>query len=178
MTKHNFYLITGGPGGGKTSLLESLASKGYRYVPETARQIIKERVLQGLTARPDPKAFAQEIFDTDWANFTSNSGQSSLLFFDRSFMDSAWQLFSCDKAGYNKIKDILLKNRYNNKVFIVPPWKEIYTTDTERDQSFEESVEVYERLEGWYKEHDYDILILPKDSIEDRVKFVISHVTN
>lgn len=178
MTKHNFYVITGGPGGGKTSLLECLASKGYSYIPETARQIIKERLLKGLAPRPDPKIFAQEIFNEDWANFTSNSELSSLLFFDRSFMDSAWQLFNCDTVGYNKIKQTRLKHRYNNKVFITPPWKEIYSNDTERDQSFEESVEVYERLEKWYREHDYDIVILPKDTIENRVKFILGQVTN
>src|SRR5204863_2059525 len=164
MTEYNFYVITGGPGGGKTSLLECLASKGYSYIPETARQIIKERLLKGLTPRPDPKRFAQEIFNKDWTNFTSNSELSSLLFFDRSFMDSAWQLFNCDTVGYNKIKERHLKNRYNNKVFITPPLREIYSNDTERDQSFEESIEVYEQLEEWYKEHDYDILILPKDT--------------
>ena len=73
MTKHNFYIITGGPGGGKTSLLESLASKGYNCIPETARQIIKERLSKGLTPRPDAKTFAREIFDQDWKNFISNS---------------------------------------------------------------------------------------------------------
>jgi len=178
MTKRNFYVVTGGPGGGKTSLLECLASKGYSYITETARQIIKERVLKGLIPRPDPKTFAQEIFNKDWTNFTSNSDLSSLLFFDRSFVDSTWQLFSSDMAGYYKIKDIHLKNRYNNKVFITPPWREIYINDTERDQSFEESIKVYERLSEWYKEHGYNIVVLPKDSIENRAKFVLSQVTN
>ena len=176
MTKHNFYVITGGTGGGKTSLLEGLASKGYSYVPETARQIIKERLLKGLPPRPAPRIFAQEIFNKDWTNFTSNSAQSSLLFFDRSFMDSAWQLFNCDTVGYNVIKDTIPTNRYNNKVFITPPWKDIYCNDTERDQSFEESIEVYERLEGWYRAHNYDLVILPKDTIENRVKFILGQV--
>jgi len=178
MTEYNFYVITGGPGGGKTSLLESLASKGYNFIPETARQIIKERLSNGLTARPGPRTFAQQIFDKDWTNFISNSDLSSLLFFDRSFMDSAWQLFSCDTVGYNKIKDTHLKNRYNNKVFITPPWKEIYHSDTERNQSFEESIVVYTRLEEWYREHDYDVVVLPKDTIENRAKFILSQVTN
>ncbi len=178
MTKRNFYIVTGGPGGGKTSLLECLAKKGYPYAAETARQIIKERLKKGLTPRPDPKIFGQQIFNRDWANFTSNSAMSSLLFFDRSFVDSAWQLFNYDPAGYDKIKDTLLKNRYNNKVFITPPWKEIYCHDTERDQSFEESVGVYEKLGEWYREHDYDIVILPKDTIENRVKFILGQISN
>lgn len=177
MTKRNFYVITGGPGGGKTSLLESLASKGYAYIPETARQIIKERILKGLSPRPDPATFALQIFNKDWTNFTSNAKRSSLLFFDRSFMDSAWQLFHCDRIAYHKIKDTHLTHRFNNTVFIAPPWKEIYLTDTERDQSFEESIDIYERLKQWYGEHHYDIVILPKDTIENRLKFLLSQIT-
>jgi len=176
MQKSNFYIITGGPGGGKTSLLESLASKGYNYIPETARQIIKERLSKGLTPRPDPKTFAQEIFEKDWINFIANSRLSSLLFFDRSFMDSAGMLIKCDRVGYNKIKETLFKNRYNNKVFIIPPWREIYRNDTERDQSFEEGIEVYEWIDKWYRQHDYDVVIVPKDTIENRVKFILSQM--
>lgn len=178
MTKHNFYVITGGPGGGKTSLLESLSSKGYKYIPETARQIIKERLSNGLPPRPDPKIFAEEIFNKDWTNFISNSSVTSILFFDRSFMDSACQLFDSDAVGYNKIKDSYLQNRFNTKVFITSPWREIYRNDSERDQSFEESIVVHDRLEKWYREHDYNIIVLPKDTIENRAEFILKHVTN
>jgi predicted ATPase len=178
MIKLNFYIITGGPGGGKTSLLETLASKGYDYIPETARQIIKERLSKGLTARPDAKTFATEIFDRDWKNFISNSNLSALLFFDRSFIDSACMVFDSDISTYDKIKDTHLSNRYNNKVFITPPWQEIYCNDAERDQSFEQSIEVYQRLQNWYEEHDYDVVILPKDTIESRVKFILAQVAS
>jgi predicted ATPase len=178
MTKNNFYVITGGPGGGKTSLLESLASGGYNCIPETARQIIKERLSKGLTPRPDAKTFAREIFDQDWKNFISNSDLSSLLFFDRSFMDSAFVLFESDADSYYKIRSTHLTNRYNNKVFITPPWQEIYDNDAERDQSFEQSIEVCQRLENWYREHDYDIVVLPKDTIKNRVKFILGQVAN
>jgi predicted ATPase len=175
MTKRNFYVITGGPGGGKTSLLECLASKGYHYVPETAREIIKDRLLQGLSPRPDPRSFAEQIFVNDWSNFISHP-DSSILFFDRSFMDSAFLLFDADPDAYHKIKDTQLNNRYNNTVFITPPWREIYRTDSERDQSFDEAIRVYERLENWYHEHGYDIAVVPKDTVENRTTFILSRV--
>jgi len=178
MTKNNFYIITGGPGAGKTSLLENLALQGYTYIPETARQIIKERLSKGLSPRPDPARFAQQIFDQDLKNFISNSRLSDLLFFDRSFMDSACMLFESDKDSYDKIRNSHLTNRYNNKVFITPPWKEIYLNDTERDQSFDESIAVYERLEKWYKEHDYHVIVLPKDTIENRTNFILREISS
>jgi predicted ATPase len=177
MIKHNFYVVTGGPGAGKTSVLENLASKGYGYIPETARQIIKERLSKGLTPRPDPETFAEEIFNKDWMNFTSNSDVSSPLFFDRSFMDSACMLSECPGGRYHEISQVHSNNRFNNSVFLTPPWKEIYLNDTERDQSFEESIDVYERLDKWYRQHGYDIVVLPKDTIENRVKFILDHLT-
>ncbi len=175
LIKQNFYILTGGPGGGKTSLLENLFLKGYNYVPETARQIIKDRLSKGLSPRPAPKDFAKEIFKKDWENYISNN-HPSILFFDRSFLDSACMLFDSDKNAYYEIKKTHLENRYNNKVFIAPPWKEIYRTDTERDQSFEESIKVYNRIDEWYRQHGYDIIVLPKDSIENRAKFILSQV--
>jgi predicted ATPase len=176
MTKDNFYVITGGPGGGKTTLLEALALKGYNYIPETARQIIKQRLSKGLTPRPDPKAFAREIFEQDWTNFISNSNLSSLLFFDRSFIDSACMLFDAHVKSYEQIANTYMANRFNNKVFVTPPWNEIYQNDTERDQSFEQSIQVYQRLATWYRDHGYDIIVLPKDTIETRVNFILRQV--
>lgn len=177
VTKHNFFIITGGPGGGKTSLLENLAAKGFSYVPETARQIIRERLSTGLSPRPDPKIFAREMFNRDYANYISNLNFPSLLFFDRSFMDSASLLFECDEVSYNQIRNTHLKKRYNNKIFITPPWKEIYSNDSERDQTFEDATRVYEQLYKWYKKHEYDIVVLPKDTIENRASFILTHVS-
>ena len=85
-------------------------------------------------------------------------------------------LFDSDPDSYDKISSSLRSHRYNNKVFITPPWKEIFRNDAERDQSFEQSIEVYERLDKWYREHGYDIVALPRDTIENRVKFILSKI--
>ena len=50
--KPNFFIITGGPGVGKTTLLEVLAKQGFPYVPEVARKIIREQVSQNGDALP------------------------------------------------------------------------------------------------------------------------------
>ena len=91
-------------------------------------------------------------------------------------MDSACLLFDADIAAYNKIRDTQLNNRYNNTVFITPPWREIYRTDTERDQSFDDAIRVYEKLDKWYREHGYDVVVIPKDTVENRATFILSQV--
>jgi predicted ATPase len=176
MVKNNFFIITGGPGGGKTSVLQCLLSQGFNYIEETARQIIKERLLNRLSPRPEPKVFSTEMFTKDFDNYISNAIHSSTLFFDRSFVDSALLLFQSDEKIYDRINEILKANRYNKKVFIVPPWEEIYCQDNERDQTFEQAVTVYDQLYHWYKANDYDLVILPKDTIENRAKFIMTEI--
>jgi len=176
LTKENYHVITGGPGGGKTSLVESIARLGYRRVPETARQIIKERLSKGLSPRPDPKVFARQIFDKDWDNFSFNLNLSEPIFFDRSFMDSACMLFESDPTAYNSIKEQQLTNRYNKKVFVALPWQEIYINDSERDQSFYESISICKKVVDWYAQHNYEIVELPKLSIERRVEFILEQI--
>ncbi|HEY1872279.1 MAG TPA: AAA family ATPase [Chitinophagaceae bacterium] len=177
MTKNNFYVITGGPGGGKTSLLNFLASKGYPYVHETAREIIKKRLSQGLSSRPGAADFAQQMFLKDLENYISNSDTTSLLFFDRSFLDSAHLLFNSDMNAYKEIESTHLLHRYNQKVFITPPWKEIYSNDNERDQTFEQAIEVYNHLYNWYEAHQYEVITIPKDTIENRADFILDLIT-
>lgn len=42
--KHNFYVITGGPGAGKTTLINELNKNNYKTIPEEVRKIIKEQI--------------------------------------------------------------------------------------------------------------------------------------
>lgn len=44
MVNVNFYIFTGGPGSGKSTVLEILKNKGYLTVKEVARDIIKKQV--------------------------------------------------------------------------------------------------------------------------------------
>jgi predicted ATPase len=48
----NLFVISGGPGAGKTIILLELARLGFRYVPEVARQIIQEQIQSGGKALP------------------------------------------------------------------------------------------------------------------------------
>lgn len=173
MQKNNFYVITGGPGGGKTTLLKELQKQGINYVPETARQIIKNRVDAGLSPRPAPPEFALQVFIQDVEAFTANLHVTNTLFFDRSFIDSAAMLYEADKQLYDTFKPLLEEHRYNNLVFITPPWQDIYVTDNERDQTFEQAVQVYNKLYSWYIQMGYTIAVLPETGVEERVGYIM-----
>jgi hypothetical protein len=45
----NWHVTTGAPSSGKTSLIDQLANKGFRTVPETARVHIEKEMARGRT---------------------------------------------------------------------------------------------------------------------------------
>ena len=65
--------------------------------------------------------------------------------------------------------------RYNKKVFVAPPWKEIYRNDEERKQSFEEAVKTFDVMVRVYNDLGYTTIELPKTSVEERVGFILGH---
>jgi predicted ATPase len=56
-----FFVITGGPGSGKSTLVAALAARGYPHMPEAGRAIIRDQVAIGGEALPwsDRRAFAE-----------------------------------------------------------------------------------------------------------------------
>ena len=180
----NFIILTGGPGGGKTSIIEALQARGYPVVGETGRSIIRDRLARGLSPRPGPAEFARQLFEADLAQYqrlrdaTAHYGQASaaITFFDRSFLDSACLIAAVDKGYFGQIGEMLKNYRFNRRVFITPPWREIYCNDGERDQTFEEAIASYQTLDSWYRTIGYAPVDLPFCSVEDRVGFILRSI--
>jgi predicted ATPase len=54
-----YFVITGGPGSGKTTLIEALGARGLRHMSEAGRAIIQDQLAIGGSALPwaDRRAF-------------------------------------------------------------------------------------------------------------------------
>ena len=65
---------------------------------------------------------------------------------------------------------------YNKKVFITPPWKEIYSQDEERKQSWEEARETYHQVTKSYKNTGYQLIEVPLVPVLERVNFIIENI--
>ena len=66
MSDH-FFVVTGGPGAGKTSLITELARRGFHTIPESGRAIIREEMASGGDALPwgNRMAFAERMLERD-----------------------------------------------------------------------------------------------------------------
>jgi len=148
-----------------------LQARGFYCVPDVAREIIRDRLDSGLSPRPEPDVFANSIFEKDVANYKA-APSNSVCFFDRGVVDSLGMMHSCGLLSNDEIDMNLCRYPYNPVVFVFPPWKEIYRTDSERDQSWEESVSVFESVISWYSRCKYEIRLVPIGPLQERAEFV------
>ena len=128
------FVLTGGPGAGKTTVLEALAERGYQYMPETARTIIKERLEAGLSLRPPLAQFGQDILQRDISYYRETAVTDKPVFFDRGVVDALGLLYEAEAISPTEVETYLREFLYNQVVFLLPPWESIYRTDAQRPE--------------------------------------------
>ncbi|GEP90625.1 AAA family ATPase [Chitinophaga terrae (ex Kim and Jung 2007)] len=167
------FVITGGPGMGKTTLINALQEAGYATVPESGRSIIKQQVATGGTALPwlNTIAFANAMWDTDFQRYMDHNN-TAITFFDRGFPDVIGYLRLCRLPVPNSMLATARAIRYGPKVFITPPWEAIYRADEERKQPFAEAVETYHQMKSLYRELGYETIEIPLVTVKERVAFI------
>ncbi len=173
--RNNFVVISGCSGGGKSTLLSELAKRGYRVVCEPGRQIVKEQ--QAIHGDALPCTNLQKFLDLALSRylyqFNSQEERYQFIFFDRGIID-ALQLHVGQPDYFHKAAENF---RYNRFVFLVPPWEEIFTSDSERKHDFEAAKMEFDELVIKYKNYGYETLLIPKTSVEKRVDFILENLT-
>jgi len=173
-----FYVITGGPGSGKSTLIDALAARGLRTMPEAGRAIIRDQAAIGGSAGPwaDRAAFAELMLGWEMRSYREAGRLEGPVVFDRGVPDVAGYLRLCGLPVPEHVKRAVEVFRYHTRVLIAPHWPEIFGQDAERKQSAEEAVATYDSLAQTYTEAGYELVELPKASVEERVRFVMSRI--
>ena len=173
-----FVVITGGPGSGKSTLLAALVTRGHFCLPEAGRAIIQAQVTIGGQALPwaDRGAFAELMLSWEMRSSQVAEAASGLAFFDRGVPDVAGYLRLIGLPVPAHVQKAVELYRYCRRVFIAPPWPEIFTQDRERKQDFEEAVRTYEALVATYAAANYELIELPRVSVAERVRFILERV--
>ena len=167
-------VITGGPGAGKTTLLLALQARGYTIVGDSARTIIQDRRMRGLSPRPNEYEFVHETLRMDIENFVHHAETSGHVFFDRSVLDALCGLDRVSPLNESELSMWLSKFQYCSRVFVLPPWKAIYVNDGERDHTFEHAESVYSTVQEWYRRLDrYQVIEVPRVSVAERCTYVL-----
>lgn len=169
-------MITGGPGTGKTMVINELINRDYCCKLEISRQVIIKAREDGIEQLflTNPLLFSQLLLDGRVNQFLdSEKMNEKLIFFDRGIPD-VHSYMDYLKTDY---PDIYITNsekyRYS-KVFLMPPWEEIYTSDNERYETYQQSLEIYGHIKKGYTDLDYTIIEVPHGTIDERTNFIIN----
>jgi predicted ATPase len=171
-------VITGGPGAGKTTLLLALQARGCTIVGDSARTIIQERRRRGLSPRPSAYEFAHEVLRMDIENFDHHAATPGHVFFDRSVLDALCSLDRVTPLNESELSMWLSKYQYCSRVFVLPPWRAIYTNDAERDHTFEHAESVNSITQEWYRRCRYQLIEVPRVSVAERCTYVLQALAN
>ena len=168
------FVLTGGPGSGKSTLIEALKRAGYARSVEAGRGVIQDQVAIGGSALPwcDPPAFAELMLCWEMRSYSMALEQAGPVFFDRGVPDVVGYLRLLGLKVPKHMEKAAETFRYNRRVFIAPPWPEIFRQDRERKQSFDEAVLTYAALVATYTDYGYELIELPLATVEKRFRFV------
>lgn len=167
-------VLTGGPGTGKTSLLEHLKQLGYSCQTEYSRTLIQEELAKGSDVLPwaNLKAFSEKVLAGRIKQF--ELAPKDVVYFDRGIPDILAYMHKDALPIPLEWETLARSYRYDDPVFIAPPWEEIYTTDSERKESFSDLIEIHSSLLEVYTGLGYSCVELPKVSVAERVDFVVN----
>jgi predicted ATPase len=172
------YVVTGGPGAGKTSLLASLADAGHRTMPEAGRAIIAaHRAIGGPAGHNrDRHLYAELMLGWDMRSHDEAGHAEGPVFFDRGVGDLIGYLRLVGEAVPGHFVMAARRCRYADPVFLAPFWPEIFVNDDLRAQDIAEARATGEAVAGAWRELGYRIVELPKAGIAARRDFVLSTI--
>lgn len=172
-------MLIGGPGSGKSTIINELEKKGYMCMHEVSRQVTLQAQKEGIDQLflTEPLLFSEKILEGRIQQFIeATNSNENIVFFDRG-IPSVYAYLNYAKTTFPTVFIDKSKAYRYTKVFQFLPWEEIYTSDNERYETYEQSIEISPYLHDAYSDLNYEIVNVPFGSIEDRCNFIL-HTIN
>lgn len=171
-------VITGGPGTGKSSIIHKLEENGEKCLHEVSRRVTLEAQKEGIDQLflEKPLLFSQKLLEGRLDQFLeANMIKADHIFLDRGLPDILAYMDYFNTIYPDLFHTTCIEYRYD-RVFILPPWREIYTSDNERYETYEEALKISSYLYSTYKMYGYTPIEVPKLGIEDRTQFILNNI--
>lgn len=171
----NWYVITGGPSTGKTTVINLLSKRGYTTTIEHARHYIDTKKEEGSTVeevRSNKRKFQLGVLDMQIEQEAELTPDET-VFLDRAIPD-AMAYYRFLNLEYDKILLGAMKAVSYKKIFILDrlPFVNDYArTEDEQAQKLIHQliIEVYQSLE-------FPVVFVPVISPDERVEFILKNL--
>lgn len=174
MQPTNWYVITGAPCSGKTSVICELEKRGFRVVHEVARAYIDQELVKGKKLKElkaDALSFERLILYRK-IQIEACLPKNDIIFFDRAVPDS---------IAYFKLEGLdseepLAKSTYHcyKKIFLLE--RLAFEKNVVRSENETIAIELARRIESSYRMLGYGIVHVPVLPIKDRTEFILERM--
>ena len=175
MDKRPWYVITGGPCAGKTTLLMAMKECSYQVVEEAARVIIETELQKGKTLndiRGDEFLF-QQIVLCEKIVTEQKLPKDKIIFFDRGIPDTIAYYKLCGVDNDVELNKALEGVDYK-KIFLLDMID--YARDNVRTETLEQARHIHKLLEDSYRNMGFPLIKVPVLPIQERVKFILDNL--
>jgi predicted ATPase len=164
------FVLTGAPGTGKTAILRRLG-RSTAIVAEPAREILAEHRAAGHRGHIEFRRFVRLLLERSIEKHGTALEAGGPALFDRAVPDCIAYGVALDTPG-DANERAARRYRYHTAVLLLEPWADIYTTDDERTMTFDQTIPFHDAIVDAYRRHGYDLVSVPRGSIEQRAAFV------
>lgn len=175
-----WYVLTGAPTAGKSTLIGELANRGYRTMIEAARYVIEKHTAEGedlAALRKDAQRFQQEVLQVkiDWE---AELPRDQVIFLDRGIPDTI-AYYRHEGIPIDDSVEIAMARAAYQRVFILDLIsEENFVHDGARTETWEGACELDHLLEEAYASLGFDVVRVPVLAVPERADFVIQHLNH
>jgi predicted ATPase len=171
----NWYVITGGPGSGKTTTVNHLNMLGYHTTIEHARHFIDTQMIAGKTVqeiRKNQIDFQEAILDMQILQEASLS-PDELVFLDRALPDALAYYRFLNLPVNKKLENALKKASYK-KVFILKSLPLVNDYARREDEAAQKKIA--ELITEVYASLPFPVIHVPALPSDERVDFILKNL--
>jgi len=176
--ERKWVILTGGPGVGKTSLVDHFARHGYHVIHEAATDLIRERLAEKIEQPWNQDGFNMSVLQLLIHRQAAAEG-ATLVFMDRSPIDVLTYSFLQNDRAHDQITDLvdhlIDEQPYHKTVFLIENLGDCEQNEV-RPETLDEALRIESHIEDHYRRYNFEVIRIPRASIEERANLILQHL--